>query len=225
MQNGFNPVRRNRNIGTDKSGYKKQNDFQIPNPNGSSCFENINQFNIENRNINGRTFHFIIENLKRSYIYSCSVDDVAEILKAVPSEDLIGLDCIVFRQPKRKEEIFSKCWGRIIYNYNFNKTVRPAIIIEAVDISKDLKMDKSLNPFDNIELETLREEGHLISESKKFYIIKMTKESVRNTQLYRTIFHEVGHYVDYKSGMKRNELEKEVFANNYAKKIKEKIII
>ena len=39
----------------------------------------------------------------------------------------------VRRQPKRKEEIISPVWGRLIYSYEFENDYCPAIILDAID--------------------------------------------------------------------------------------------
>ncbi|MDJ0797430.1 MAG: hypothetical protein QNJ51_11470 [Calothrix sp. MO_167.B12] len=46
------------------------------------------------------------------------------------------------------------------------------------------------------ELERLREDGHRTATDKRHYLISSTLDSIRNTQLYRTLHHEIGHYVD-----------------------------
>ena len=66
----------------------------------------------------------------------------------------------------------------------------------------------------------------MISERRR-YSIHTTLESIRATQLYRTLSHEDGHYVDYLNTMKADEdgelfwskpsQDKEAFAHRYAR--------
>ncbi|MEL6460284.1 MAG: hypothetical protein AAFQ91_18850, partial [Cyanobacteria bacterium J06621_15] len=60
-----------------------------------------------------------------------------------------------------------------------------------------LKWSKSLTPEGAKELERLREDGHVVVTDKRQHIINSTLDTIRNTQLYRTLPHEIGHYVDY----------------------------
>lgn len=50
----------------------------------------------------------------------------------IPSEDYGDLRFIILRQPKRKEEIISPVWGRLIYSFEFEHEYAPAIILDAV---------------------------------------------------------------------------------------------
>ncbi|KST68257.1 hypothetical protein [Mastigocoleus testarum] len=43
----------------------------------------------------------------------------------------------------------------------------------------------------------LEKDGHKIEKFKRSYDIITTPESLRNTQLFRTLPHEIGHAVDY----------------------------
>jgi len=56
---------------------------------------------------------------------------------------------------------------------------------------------RSLDPDDQAEFDRLRGDGHLIESTKRSHKIKSTLESNRATQLYRTLPHELGHWVDY----------------------------
>lgn len=101
---------------------------------------------------------------------------------------------MIFRQPKRKEEILSSVWGRLIYSYKFEDNYRPAIILEAINNNKILKWSKSQTPDGQKELEKLKDDGHKIIQTKREFQIHCSGDSVRSTQLYRTLPHEIGHY-------------------------------
>ncbi len=91
---------------------------------------------------------------------------------------------------------------------------------------------KSLIPDDFQELERLEEDGHQIISEARRYVIRMTAESIRATQLYRTLPHEVGHYVDYLLNTdekgdsdrfwSKPSKDKEDFAHRYAREFIER---
>jgi len=218
-----NPVKRNRNIGTKKAGYKRQSDFGIPDQNYQPFYENIKVESRCRRTINGKDYNFVTEKLKSGYTYTCSVDEICEVLSHCPVGDLDGLSLIILRQPKRKEEIFSCCWGRLQYFFEYNGEVQPAIIIEAVIPNRDIVHKKSvLSLFHKKKLLTLQTEGHELIEGKRAITVRTTFQAAKNTQLYRTLLHEVGHYVFWKSDNYVDTYEeKELYADNYAKKIRD----
>lgn len=136
----------------------------------------------------------------------------------------MGINLIVLRQPKRKEEILNCAWGRwapyvVIGNYQGS-----GIFLEAADVAKPMRWEKSLAPDRQKELERLQVDGHHITATKRHHIITLSLESVRSTQLYRTLLHEIGHHVDYTRNTdgfdRKPPSEKETFAHNYADKLR-----
>lgn len=241
-----NAIRRNRNIGTSKQGHGKNNKLTIPQP----CLvdkvfhERLGPYEKIDKVINGHLFTFIIEKTRSSALHACSVDDVENMIGNIPFSDYGELKFIVFRQPKRKEEILSPAWGRLIYSYEFENGYYPAVILEAVDYNRKMRWSRSLSPEDQIELERLRSDGHRFIADKRAYILKFEVSSVRNTQLYRTLLHEFGHYVHYREvveqpakedeegeeRLKREEVyfkipksDRERFAHGYADRLLSKI--
>ena len=221
-----NQVKRNRNSGTKKSGYKKQSEFNIPSQNRKPFYQNINIYEQCQRNINSIKLKFIIEKLKPNYLYACNIDEICEVLSFCPTADLEGLGLIILRQPKRKEEIFSPCWGRLIYEFDYQEKLQPAIILEAVNIDDDIVINNySISPFFQKEIALLIAEGHEVKITKRRIVIKKTIQAVKQTQLYRTVLHEVGHYVYKKSAYYCDSYEeKENFANAYAENIRELLL-
>ncbi len=191
-----NPVRRNRNIGTSKQGHGQNNELVIPwvASTMKSFHERLENYTKEFRTINGNKFEFIIEETRADSVHACTVEDIAEILRHVDTQDYGRLNLIIFRQPKRKEEILSSVWGRLIYSYSFEDEYRPVVILEAISIDKKMKWSKSLGPEDMKELKRLESDGHEIVTEKRNHVITCSLDSVRNTQLYRTLPHEIGHY-------------------------------
>ncbi|MDR2091963.1 MAG: hypothetical protein LBP58_01365 [Azoarcus sp.] len=124
------------------------------------------------------------------------------MLSHIPASDYGDLRCIVFRQPKRKEYILLPVWGRLMYAYEFENVQKPAILLEAQPNHCQLKWPGRLTLERRNELERLRKDGHVFVADKRDYTVSLTPETIRATQLYRTLLHEVGHYVQYCRFMK-----------------------
>jgi hypothetical protein len=228
----YDPGRRNRNIGTPRQGYGQDNRMRIPDSwwNSKIFYERLNNPTIVKREIHSKEFSILIEPTLSDFTHSCTIDDICTILKWLPANDVINLDTIVLRQPKRKEVILSTVWGRLAFYYKAFASERPAIILEAQRVDQPLKWSKSLSPFSKKELMSLEKDGHRIEWSKKSIKINSTLESCRATQLYRTIPHELGHYVDYQNADSRDLYfsksyrDREAFAHRYADEFRAKMI-
>ncbi len=241
-----NSIRRNRNIGTAKQGFGQNNKLEISNPYGTlkDFYERLDNYKKYKRIINGHDFLFIVEQTRKTSQHACSIKDIKTIIEQIPSVDYGELKFIVLRQPKRKEETLSPSWGRLIYSYEFEGDYFPAIILDAVDYAQKFKWTKKLSINSQKELERLKEDGHDFFDNGKFYEAEFKLEFVRNTQLYRTLLHEFGHYVqyselvdrpatedeDYEIYEKRRDnyfklpkVEKEKFAHKYADTLREKM--
>lgn len=208
-----NPTRRNRNIGTSKQGHGKNNKLTIPSPClvAKSFHERLDNYEKVEKVINGHAFTFIIEGTRSSSQHACSVKDVENMIKHIPPADYGLVKFIVFRQPKRKEEIISPVWGRAIYSYEFENDFYPAIILEAADYSKNIRWEKNLSIEAQAELERLKADGHPFIADKRCYITRLEINNVRNTQLYRTLLHEFGHHVHYSEVVEQPRKEDEEF--------------
>ena len=242
-----NPTRRNRNIGTENQGFSQNNKLTISSPYGNlkSFYERIDDYQKEYRTINNHEFIFVVEKTRENSIHSCSINDIEKIIEQIPIENYGELKFIILRQPKRKEEILSPVWGRLIYSYEFEDEYFPAIILDAIDLDKKISWTKKQTVEDQKEFERLKSDGHKFIEQKREFIAEFEPVFIRNTQLYRTLLHEFGHYVhylevvespenddeDYEEKEKRYDFyfslpqtEKEKFAHNYAEKLKKKLI-
>ena len=247
MNNGWNPVRRNRNIGTSKQGYGQNNKLKIPQPLDTlkSFYERFEDPEITKINVHGKEIIVIVEKLNPKYFYSCNSEDIQTILNNIPLEDLDGFGIIVFRQPKKKETYLSPVWGRLIYSFEFNNEFHPAIIIEATPRWKKYTFEKKQSVERAQEFQFLQSDGMKFKEDKREYVAEINEDTIRNVQLHRTLLHEIGHYVhylevverpgneeeEYEEWEKRNDLyfkiptsEKESFANNYAAKMKSNLL-
>lgn len=242
-----NPTRRNRNIGTENQGYSQNNKLTISSPYGDikSFYERLSNYRKEIRLINDHEFLFVTEEPREHSVHSCSLNDIQKIIEQIPPEDYGDLKFIILRQPKRKEEILSPVWGRLIYSYEFENEYFPAVILDAIDLEKKMLWPKKQTIEDQKEFERLKTDGHKFSHTKRNFIAEFKPEFIRNTQLYRTLPHEFGHYVhylevverpgneeeDYDEKEKRMDLyfslpksEKEIFSHKYAEKLKNRLI-
>lgn len=206
MTSARNPTRRNRNIGTAKRGHGQDNKLRIPESRHDDhvvFWERLGPHKVVTRKIRGKSFHFLVETTRADSLHPCTVDDLARVIEQIPPSDLESLDLFVLRQPKRKEQILSSVWGRLVYFADFGKLSGPAIILESLNPSRVSKWPRSLKPEQAEELERLRQDGHAIIETKREFIFEQTLESARTTQLYRTLLHEIGHWVDYLEKVER----------------------
>jgi len=196
---GWNPTRRNRNIGTAKQGRGADNRLVIPKawPDDRVFWEFLNRPIVVRRTIGENEVTFLVEATSRGCVYPCSIDDIAGVLEHVPSKHLDGLELVILRQPTKKQSIVSSVWGRFLYYAAPGLHSGTAICIEAQDLSEKMVWGKSLTPFDQKELDRLRADGHEIRSDRRSHEIVRTADSIRNTVLFRTMLHELGHYVDW----------------------------
>lgn len=229
MKSGSDATRRNRNIGTAKRGYGQNNKLVIPfcGPNYGRHYENLKNIKHALREIHGVQFTFIVEQTRADSYHACTVDDIAYMLRQIPPPDLAGVELVVLRQTKRKEEILNSVWGRWVREIEIGRYRGSALILESVPLSKPVRWTKSLVPDFQMELERLQADGHEIATTKRHHIISVSLVSVRSTQLYRTLLHEIGHHVDYsrnpKAFARKIANEKESFAHQYADRLREEL--
>ena len=198
-KSGWDARRRNRNIGTVKSGYGQDNKLTIPMSWADSRLfhEKLNNPVVLSRTINGHELTFLIEATSPGNVHASTPEDITAVLELIPSEHLRDIQLIVLRQPKRKERIISSVWGRLVYWSEIQGYSGPAIHLDAQIPGSMMKWSKSLSPDQTIELNRLLEDGHQVKSDRRHYYITSSLDSIRDTQLYRTLPHEIGHYVDY----------------------------
>ena len=230
MKSGHDATRRNRNIGTSKRGHGQNNKLTISvcDPEAVRHYESLKAYKAIFREVHGSSITFIVERTRTDSYHACTVDDITYMLGHIPPGDLLGIDLVVWRQPKRKEQILDAVWGRLAFYVEIGEHRGRAIFIEAVDWTKALRWSKSLIPDVAVELERLVKDGHEIITSQRHHTITSTLEAVRSTQLYRTLLHEIGHYVDYSRNPtgfdKKISREREVFAHRYADELREDLV-
>jgi hypothetical protein len=231
---GWDARRRNKNIGTSKSGHGQNNRMKIP---ISRKFEQSYCENLENlvaivRRIGDHKITILVEPVRAGFIHACTPDDIMQILSLIPPRHIESIDLLVLRQPKHKEYLLCPVWGRLQYWSKIRQYAGVAIYLDAQPVETVFRWHKSLCPDDLQELERLVQDGHRVISERRYYAIYTDLESTRNTQLYRTLLHEVGHYVDYFKSVQKDETsdvywskpgdEKEAFAHRYADQFCEK---
>lgn len=236
----WNPTRRNRNIGTGKSGLSQDNRLTIPSrwADFKVFWERLNDPAICPIEVKGHPITLFVEPPRKGSLHAVTPQDIIAVLEWVQQDHLEEIELIVLRQPKRKEEILKSAWGRFVYYADLGKYSGPGIYIEAIEVGRVLKWGDKLTPFEKKELELLAFDGHRIEKVNRGYHIHTTPETVRNTQLFRTLPHEIGHAVDYLTNSlepsinadteseseyisdayrSKPTLDKEEYANRYAK--------
>jgi hypothetical protein len=236
-RSGWNPTRRNRNIGTVKSGHGQANSLVIPESwrHNRKYYEKLRSpVTVE---IGGLTI--LVEPCLPGFVHAVTVDDIVRVVGLLPADDLAGLRMIVLRQPTRKQRIVSKVWGRLLYYAEFDSTPGPAIVLEAQRPDACFVWRRSLTTDDAEELERLRADGHAISAGRGWNI-QPSLEAIRATQLFRTLPHELGHHVEYQRELELSARdtdddgrieryfskpvrEREDFAHRYAREAMERL--
>ncbi|MDR7151269.1 hypothetical protein J2W49_003242 [Hydrogenophaga palleronii] len=118
----------------------------------------------------------------------------------------------------------SPVWGRAIFSFDIDKHSGPAIVIEAQNLGS-FEWHRSVDPEDARELDRLRQDGHNVHNTRRGIEIRVTPDSLRNTVLYRTLLHEIGHHVDYERCSEdewdgKTRMVKEDYAHRYARELK-----
>ena len=203
------PELRNRNIGTASSGFKHRNIMAIPESvldrlgKDSRYYERVKLDHVHHFEIGTNELTVLYENLRPGYSYGCTPADVAHLISLLPEEDVAGIDLISFRQPTRKQVQQSPVWGRFIYYATIGSYEGRCVNLEAFDVSKTIEWPRKLSVESQAELERLKKDGHLHEETRRSHRLTVTETSLRNHILYRTLLHEIGHWVDYDSKINR----------------------
>lgn len=232
MRKGRDATRRNRNIGTENQGYSKNNEMVIPMCGFiATVWEKIINFKYKSvlRQIGNKEIAFIVEKTRKDNCHACTIDDICLVLKHLPEKDLEGISYILLRQPNHKDELLCPVWGKYFYHITLGQYEDgAAVALETYNYKKSLFWSNSLNPDDADEVERLKLDGHPMIRTKRGYKFTPTLETVRAKQLYRTLLHEIGHHVDYITNYENHDSktskDKEVFAHNYADRMKESFI-
>jgi hypothetical protein len=196
---GWNPLRRNRNLGTAKQGHGQDNRLVIPTSwrDSRTFWERVSHFAVVTRPVHGRDLPFVVEPTRRDTLYACTVDDIAKILNAAPCLHVTGIEGVILRQPKRKEEILQPVWGRLGYAVEVGPIWGPAILVEAKPLPRTLLWSGRCDPVQQQELDCLRQEADRVEFDGRHYVLHFGLTAIRAVQLYRTVLHELGHWAQY----------------------------
>lgn len=200
-----NPTRRNRNIGTSKSGHGQNNRMTLPQlAHGSHAFwERIETSREGTRVVSGRVLKFFVRPTRADCTHACTIDDIAHLISFVPLSEREGMKAIVLRQPRRKEEVLALVWGRLSYSAElvngrgYAIYAGPAIMVAAVNPSEPLKFGRSLSGHGATELERLRSDGGELRRGDKNHTLDLSLQSCRPSPWCRDILHDLGHWVDF----------------------------
>jgi len=200
-----NPTRRNRNIGTGKQGHGQDNRMVIPEPwqDGLVFYERLQNPVVVNRRVHGLLLRFVVEPVRDGFFHAATPNEISTVLAWLPKEDLEGLRLMVLRQPTQKQQVLRSVWGRLMYFAEPAKGCNgPGVCLEAQPL-EPLHWSKSLVPEDVRELRRLEADGHRIRVGRRSTEILASPTSLRSTILYRTLLHEVGHWVEWLQAVER----------------------
>ena len=203
MHGVWRPERRNRNIGTAAAGYSQSNDMRIPESwldrSGRRTFycERLDGFQKEEITVPGARLVLLYQPLPTGFTYGCTPAEVANVLDRVAGAVPALPAVVAFRLPTRKQRHLNPVWGRFLYLARIGRHEGPAIVLEAQQLGAPLRWSKQLSPQDRAEFERLVSDGHLVTETKRHFEARLTEGAIRNTILYRTLLHELGHLADY----------------------------
>ena len=199
MAGFWRPERRNRNIGASHSGYSKSNDMRIPESwwDESVYYERLGSPKKHDVVIGDSEITILYQTPKEGFTYGCTPEDVIKFLTAANAFAPCLPDIIAFRQPTRKQIQQKGVWGRFVYFAEFGKHEGSAIILEAQGLRDKLLWSKRMSLDSRAEFNRLVADGHVFEEDKRHYHAPLTETNIRNTLLYRTLPHELGHLAHY----------------------------
>lgn len=224
MRSGWNPTRRNRHVGTKAHGHGQNNRLTIPESRHElrRYYEKLSAYTAARRMVGEHELTFFVEPTRPDWFYPCTPDDICVLLSRCDPAAVSTFDAIVMRQPTRKQTILSPVWGRAIFYFEIEEDApgMTAIVVESHDLSP-FTWPKSLSPEEIRELDRLRGDGHDIRQTRRGHEVHLTADSMRNTVLYRTLLHEIGHHVDFERCSSeewdsKTSTEREDYAHRYA---------
>lgn len=132
--------------------------------------------------------------------------------------------------------------GRLVYTAEIRQHLGTAIILEAQKINCFSNWPRKLDPEDHLEIERLKAAGFQYKLNKRTHSFKIEESPLRNTLLYRTFLHELGHLKQYELETldedtclhedhdiawdlyrAKPQVEREQYANRYADELSEKL--
>lgn len=193
-RSGWNPGRRNRNIGTAARGHGQDNRLVIPQrwSDERVFWEKLT----DPVAVHAGGLVVLVEPVLAGYTHACTPDDVLAVLRQVP-EDLGDLRTFALRQPTRKQAVLQPVWGRLAYYAEIGPHRGPVVFLEAQEVGREVRQGTSMSVEEQREFDRLIADGHRPMKDARAFRWELTLEATRATQLYRTLLHEIGHQVDY----------------------------
>lgn len=233
QRSGWNPARRSRNIGTSAQGQGADNEMVVPDR--DSILRRLEDPQFVEVEVAGGMRSVVVERTRPDTVHACTVEDVVHMLELVNPAHLAGLDLVVLRQPTRKQANLEPVWGSLRYYLQVGRHTGGAFILDAVPATSTIRFERKMTPDQHAELERLRASGAKFTETRRSIDLTYEPAVAREVQLYRTVLHEIGHWVDYldkvevpaaRPGAEWDELwdrywqrptrEREAFAHRYA---------
>jgi hypothetical protein len=209
--------RRNRNIGTKKSGYKKPGVLgaTLEHPNKDEL-KNFELFEVHDRIVS-----FSADNLSPGYVHPCSYEDVVAILLQLPAEDVRGIDHVHFQQYGRKRNAYRPIWGSLgCYKEYPGFSPTSKLSLNAQRNPWEFRCPRSIDAGFLEEMERTKAYATKHWDTKRHHHFVFDAAACRLYQLENVIPHEVGHWVDrLRSGQlyfKKSWGEVERFADRYS---------
>lgn len=199
----WRPERRNRKIGFAGFGGPAPNEMRIPeslqDKHGvfSAYYERLEPADVRTATVGDRQVKLLYEEPREGFTYGCSPADVVTLFSLAVDLCPAFPEIVAFRQPTRKQRSLSPVWGRFIYEADFGAHCGSAIVLEAQEIGAPLNLSRRMTPEGRAEFDRLVADGHVFVEMKRRLEATLRAETIRNTILYRTLPHELGHLVHY----------------------------
>ncbi len=197
------PTRRNRNQGTAKRGYSKDNAFVVPSGREwwRSYAEGLRDYVQVERLIDGRRLQFLIEPVEYGCVHPCTPDDVVYMLELLPAQATAGpypLQAVIMRQAPKKESLLRGAWGRFCPSVNVGPVDGAVIFLEAAMPHAKWNWARKLSLEDQSEVRRMDALLERVAGTGNGHRYKMGFAGLRRWVLYHTLIHEVGHWMDYR---------------------------
>ena len=197
---GWNPTRRNRNIGTERAGCGQDNRNVIPWENGSFPWTRLDNPRVTYIEVHGQTVPLVVEKTREKSHHACQPQQIAQVLDRLPAlhvagnDDIPGIGGVVLKQATRRQETLRPVWATLRYWADFGPIDGPTIYLYAMETPSVVRWNRSLTPDDAAELAVLRRECTSFDDDRRGTTLRFTLEAVRRVQLLRSLPHEVGHW-------------------------------
>lgn len=195
------------------------------------------------RHVWGRDMPFMVERTRPDCAHACTVDDLRELLCALPKEHvnnqrgIAGIQGVILRQPTRREQTLHPVWARLGFAVHIGPVTGPALMLEAQPSPLKLSWPRKLSLEGQRELARLQAAASEAHFDGRRHHLRFDLEAVRRVQLFFSLPHELGHWVDmlekvelpgledyeewercWERYWQRPRVEREEFANRYAER-------